>query len=60
MKIVILGAYTANPGDLDWSPFEATGACSIHDRTPVELTIERCAASFAGTWSGEELVEAGE
>ena len=42
MKIVILDAYTANPGDLDWSPFEAIGQCSIHDRTPVEQTIERC------------------
>jgi glycerate dehydrogenase len=43
MKIVILDAYTANPGDLDWSSFEAIGRCSIHDRTPMEQTIERCA-----------------
>ena len=40
MKIVLLDAYTANPGDLDWSPFEAIGECSIHDRTPVAF----CAA----------------
>lgn len=42
MKLVILDAHTANPGDLDWSPFEAIGACDIHPRTPVEETIERC------------------
>lgn len=42
MKIVILDAYTANPGDLTWSPFEAIGVCSIHDRTPVDETVERC------------------
>jgi len=42
MKIVILDAYTANPGDLSWAPLEAIGQCDIHDRTPVEQTVERC------------------
>ena len=42
MKIVILDAYTANPGDLDWAPFEAIAPCSIHDRTPVEETVGCC------------------
>jgi hypothetical protein len=60
MKIGILDAGTANPGDLDCSFFKAIGECSIHDRTPTEQTIERCAASFAGRWRGEELVETGE
>lgn len=41
MNIVILDAYTANPGDLDWSPLEAIAPCQIHDRTPLAETIER-------------------
>lgn len=34
MNIVILDAYTANPGDLSWQPLEEIGSCSIHERTP--------------------------
>ena len=41
MKIVILDGYTINPGDNPWSPVEALGACTIHDRTPAELVLER-------------------
>lgn len=41
MNIVILDAYTANPGDLDWSPLESIAPCQIHDRTPLAETIER-------------------
>lgn len=40
MKIVILDAYTANPGDLSWGKFEGFGELVIHERTPVELTDE--------------------
>ncbi len=43
MKIVILDAYTANPGDLDWSGFDALGQVQTHDRTPAELIAERAA-----------------
>lgn len=44
MNIVLLDAYTANPGDLSWAEFHALGACTMHDRslTP-EAIIERCA-----------------
>jgi glycerate dehydrogenase len=33
MKIVILDGYTENPGDLDWSGFEALGSVTVYDRT---------------------------
>lgn len=42
-KIVILDGYTINPGDNPWTPVESLGACSIYDRTPPELTLERAA-----------------
>jgi glycerate dehydrogenase len=32
-KIVILDAYTANPGDLSWQPVEAVGDTTVLDRT---------------------------
>lgn len=41
MNIVFLDAHTANPGDLNWSAFEALGTCTVYDRTPANLTIER-------------------
>ena len=33
MKIVVLDGYTANPGDIDWSPWHALGEVQIYDRT---------------------------
>ncbi len=47
MKIVVLDGYTANPGDLDWSPLAALGELTVHDRTPAELTLERSAGARA-------------
>ena len=41
MKIVILDAHTANPGDLSWGPVEALGPCTIHDRTPSDRILAR-------------------
>ncbi len=41
MKIVILDGYTINPGDNPWSPVEALGDCTVYDRTPAELVLER-------------------
>jgi glycerate dehydrogenase len=41
MKIVVLDAYTLNPGDLSWEGLEALGTCSVYDRTPADLTIQR-------------------
>jgi len=40
-KIVILDGYTINPGDNPWSALEKLGECTIYDRTPAELVIER-------------------
>lgn len=40
-SIVILDGYTINPGDNPWSAVEALGNCTIHDRTPPELKVER-------------------
>lgn len=45
MKIVMLDAHTANPGDLSWAPFEAIAPCEIHARTPVAETVTRCAGA---------------
>ena len=45
MKIVILDAYTTNPGDLSWAPIESLGDCSIHDRTADAETAGRAAGA---------------
>lgn len=41
MKIVVLDAYTGNPGDLSWQPMRELGELVLYDRTPPELIIER-------------------
>jgi glycerate dehydrogenase len=41
MNIVILDAYTANPGDLSWDALNALGTCTIYDRTPKHQVVER-------------------
>jgi glycerate dehydrogenase len=43
MKIVLLDAHTANPGDVSWAPLEAIAPCDIHPRTPLAETVARCA-----------------
>jgi glycerate dehydrogenase len=40
-NIVILDGYTINPGDNPWDSLEALGNCTIYDRTPGELKLER-------------------
>jgi len=45
MKIVLLDAHTANPGDLSWQPLEAIAACEVHARTPLDQTVARCAGA---------------
>lgn len=42
MKIVILDAYTTNPGDLSWDWLSQYGEYTVYDRTPREKTVERC------------------
>ena len=45
MKIVILDAYTSNPGDLSWDAFNELGELVIYDRTAPSETVERCQAA---------------
>ena len=40
-KIIVLDGYTMNPGDLSWDSLKQAGNCSIYERTPPELIIER-------------------
>ena len=40
MKIVILDACKANPGDLSWKGFEKLGALTVYDRTPLNDEAE--------------------
>ncbi len=41
MEIVVLDAYTTNPGDVSWAPLEAMGKVTIYDRTPLEKIVAR-------------------
>ncbi len=41
MKIVILDAYAANPGDLSWDEFAALGDLTVYDRTAQEDAATR-------------------
>ncbi len=41
MNIVVLDGYTLNPGDLSWDRIKELGNCTVYDRTPHELTVER-------------------
>lgn len=41
MQIVILDAYTTNPGDLTWAAVEAIGPTTAYDRTPTGQVVER-------------------
>lgn len=45
MKIVLLDAHTANPGDLSWLPLESIAPCDVHPRTPLAETVARCAGA---------------
>ena len=39
--LVILDAYTTNPGDLSWAPMEALADCTFHDRTAPSDVLDR-------------------
>ena len=43
MNIVILDAFTSNPGDLSWEKFEKLGKVTAYDYTPKDKIIERSA-----------------
>ncbi len=58
MRIVILDGYTINPGDNPWNPVEALGECTIYDRTPAELVLERAQDAEIILTSKVKLTEA--
>ncbi len=41
MNIAVLDGHTLNPGDLDWSAFEALGTVRVYPRTPPDETVAR-------------------
>lgn len=41
MKLTILDAHTANPGDLSWGSLQSLASCTVHDRTPASEVLER-------------------
>jgi len=43
MKIVILDAFTANPGDMSWKGLEEQGEVTVYDRTKADETVARAA-----------------
>lgn len=47
MRIVILDAFTTNPGDLDWGPVASLGDLAVHDRTPEGEIVARAAGAEA-------------
>ena len=47
MRIVILDAFTTNPGDLDWGPVAALGELTVYDRTPDEEIVARASGAEA-------------
>lgn len=42
MKIVILDAYTVNPGDLSWHPLDNMADLIVYDRTTPDEVVSRC------------------
>lgn len=47
MKIVVLDAYTGNPGDLSWESLESLGEVTIYDRTAPEDVVRRATGAEA-------------
>lgn len=43
--IVILDAYTGNPGDLSWDGLAELGSLTVHERSTPEQVAERCAGA---------------
>ena len=41
MNIVILDAYSVNPGDIDWTPIGRFGTLTAYDHTPPEQIANR-------------------
>ena len=42
MRIVVLDAYTTNPGDISWQPLQDLGECVMYERSTADQVLERC------------------
>ena len=49
MKIVVLDAYTLNPGERRWEELEELGEVVVHDRT-AQLDVVRRAKDLSSTY----------
>ena len=41
MKIVVLGGFTLNPGDLSWGGLASLGELVVYNRTPQDKIVKR-------------------
>ena len=57
MNIVILDAYSVNPGDIDWEPIRKSGELRAYDETPPERIGERIRHADAVFTNRAELGE---
>jgi glycerate dehydrogenase len=58
MNIVILDAYSVNPGDIDWEPIRKIGNLRVYDHTPPEQIGERISGANAVFTNRARLGEA--
>lgn len=63
MIIKIFDAFNVNPGDLDWSPFQALGDLTIYDRTsaeemPARIADVEIAVSNKIVWDAQAIAAA--
>lgn len=58
MNIVILDAYTVNPGDIDWEPIRKLGNLTVYDHTAPEEIAERLKDADAAFTNRARLGEA--
>jgi glycerate dehydrogenase len=58
MNIVILDAYSVNPGDISWEPIRVFGNLTVYDHTPPEQIGERIANADAVFTNRARLGEA--
>ena len=58
MQIVILDAYSVNPGDIDWGPIRELGELTIYDHTTPDQIAERLKSADAAFTNRARLGEA--
>ena len=58
MKIVVLDGHTLNPGDLSWDRINKMGDCTVYERTPASLVVER-AKDATAIFTNKVILDAG-